>query len=128
MLEPNNLINSILEQILEDDPSRYIIQTELIPWWYADNHYHLVCDKFEIRENINHVIVATNHEKNPIYIIRLSVDLLKEVFEIMNDKITIEFKDDYAFLMLWENSYTEITKMLIIIKLEDGELKIKTAK
>ena len=30
MLEPNNLINSILEQVLEDDPSRYIIQTELI--------------------------------------------------------------------------------------------------
>lgn len=125
---PNDLITSILEQILEDDPSRYIIQTELISWWYSDNDYHLVCEKFEIRENINHVIVATNQEKNPIYIIRLSVDFLKGVFEIMDGKIRIEFKDDYAFWMLWADQYIEITERLITIKMEDGQLKIKAAK
>ena len=127
MLEPNNLINSILEQVLEDDPSRYIIQTELILWWYSDNDYHLVCEKFEIRENMNHVIVATNQQKNPTYMIRLSAGFLKEVFELMDDEIRIEFKDDYAFWMLWKDQYTEITKMLITIRLETGELKIKTA-
>ena len=49
---------------------------------------------------MNHVIVATNQQKNPTYMIRLSVGFLKEVFELMDDEIRIEFKDDYAFWML----------------------------
>lgn len=128
MLESNNLINSILEQVLKGDQSRYVVQTELISWWYSDNDYHLVCDKFEIRDDINYLIVATNQENNPTYMIRLSADFLKEVFELMDDKIRIEFKDDYAFWMLWDDQYIEITERVITIKMKDGQLKIKAAK
>lgn len=128
MLESNNLINTILEQVLEGDQSRYVVQTELISWWYSDNDYHLVYDKFEIRDDINYLIVATNQENNPTYMIRLSADFLKEVFELMDDKIRIEFKDDYAFWMLWNDQYIEITERVITIKMEDGQLKVKAVK
>lgn len=120
-------IKHIIKELTWDWNSS-IIQTDLLEWWYADNVYHIICDKIEVEDWMIYVILATNKEQNPAFMVRLPSDFLKELYSVYNeDQIRIEISDeDHIFWMFWEDKYADITKWhMAVMREENWQFKIK---